>query len=75
MSASGRSWRVSYAFTKEAKPTDKEFETAWTLMAEMAKFTGNGRNEFLLFCDEVPAAADFLQKPARPSEVFMTTRR
>jgi hypothetical protein len=36
---------------KEAKPTDKEFETAWTLMAEMAKFTGDERNEFLLFCD------------------------
>jgi catechol 1,2-dioxygenase len=36
---------------KDAKLTDKEFETAWTLMAEMAKFTGDERNEFLLFCD------------------------
>jgi catechol 1,2-dioxygenase len=36
---------------REAKPTDKEFETGWTLMAEMAKFTGDERNEFLLLCD------------------------
>jgi Catechol dioxygenase N terminus len=43
--------RHLHAFAKEAKPTDKEFEIAWTLMAEMAKFTGDERNEFLLFCD------------------------
>jgi catechol 1,2-dioxygenase len=43
--------RHLHAFLKEAKPTDKEFETAWTLMAEMAKFTSDERNEFLLFCD------------------------
>ena len=43
--------RHLHAYVKEAKPTDKEFETAWTLMAEMAKFTGDERNEFLLFCD------------------------
>jgi catechol 1,2-dioxygenase len=43
--------RHLHAFVKEAKPTDKEFETAWTLMAEMAKFTGDERNEFLLLCD------------------------
>jgi len=43
--------RHLHAFVKEAKPTDEEFETGWTLMAEMAKFTGDERNEFLLFCD------------------------
>jgi catechol 1,2-dioxygenase len=45
--------RHLHAFVKEAKPTDKEFETGWTLMAEMAKFTGDERNEFLLLCDVV----------------------
>ncbi len=40
-----------HAFVKEAKLTDEEFEIAWALMAEMAKFTGDERNEFLLFCD------------------------
>jgi catechol 1,2-dioxygenase len=47
--------RHLHAFVKEARLTDKEFETAWTLMAEMAKFTtvtgATERNEFLLFCD------------------------
>ena len=43
--------RHLHAFVKEAKPTDEEFETGWTLMAEMANFTGDERNEFLLFCD------------------------
>ena len=43
--------RHLHAFVREAKPTDKEFETGWTLMAEMAKFTGDERNEFLLLCD------------------------
>ena len=43
--------RHMHAFVKEAKPTDKEFEAAWTLMAEMAKFTGDERNEFLILCD------------------------
>jgi catechol 1,2-dioxygenase len=45
--------RHLHAFVKEAKLTDEEFETAWTLMAEMSKFTGDERNEFLLFCDVV----------------------
>jgi protocatechuate 3,4-dioxygenase beta subunit len=45
--------RHLHAFVREAKPTDKEFETGWTLMAEMAKFTGDERNEFLLFCDVI----------------------
>lgn len=43
--------RHLHALVKEAKPTDKEFETAWTLMAEMAKFTSDERNEFLMLCD------------------------
>src|ERR1700751_2276662 len=43
--------RHLHAFMREAKPTDKEFETGWTLMAEMAKFTGDERNEYLLLCD------------------------
>jgi catechol 1,2-dioxygenase len=43
--------RHLHSYVREAKPTDKEFETAWTLMAEMAKFTGHERNEFLLLCD------------------------
>jgi catechol 1,2-dioxygenase len=43
--------RHLHAFVKEAQPTDKEFEAGWTLMAEMAKFTGDERNEFLLLCD------------------------
>lgn len=45
--------RHIHAFIKEARLTDKEFETAWTLMAEMAKFTGEERNEFLLFFDAI----------------------
>ena len=48
--------RHLHAFVKEFKFTDQEFETAWTLMAEMSKFTAeseDGRNEFLLFCDVV----------------------
>jgi hypothetical protein len=43
--------RHLHAFAKEAKLTDQEFETAWSLMAEMAKFTGDKRNEYLLLCD------------------------
>jgi catechol 1,2-dioxygenase len=43
--------RHLHAFVKETKLTDREFEIAWTLMAEMAKFTGNERNEYLLLCD------------------------
>lgn len=45
--------RHLHAFVREAKPTDREFETGWTLMAEMAKFTGAERNEFLLLCDVI----------------------
>jgi catechol 1,2-dioxygenase len=43
--------RHLHAFVKETRLTDQEFETAWTLMAEMAKFTGDERNEYLLLCD------------------------
>jgi catechol 1,2-dioxygenase len=45
--------RHLHAFVKEAKLTGQEFETAWTLMAEMAKFTGDERNEYLLLCDVI----------------------
>ena len=45
--------RHLHAFVKEVKLNDQEFETAWTLMEEMAKFTGDERNEYLLFCDVV----------------------
>jgi catechol 1,2-dioxygenase len=43
--------RHLHAFVKETKLTGQEFEIAWTLMAEMAKFTGDERNEYLLLCD------------------------
>lgn len=43
--------RHLHAVVKETKLTDEEFELAWTLMAEMAKFTDDRRNEFLLFLD------------------------
>jgi Catechol dioxygenase N terminus len=43
--------RRLHAFVKETRLTDPEFEAAWTLLAEMAKLTGEERNEFLLFCD------------------------
>jgi catechol 1,2-dioxygenase len=45
--------RHLHAFVKETKLTDREFEIAWTLMAEMAKFTGDERNEYLLLCDVI----------------------
>jgi catechol 1,2-dioxygenase len=43
--------RHLHAFVKETELTDQEFEIAWSLMAEMAKFTGDERNEYLLLCD------------------------
>lgn len=42
-----------HAFAKEVRLTDREYETAWTLMEEMAKFTDEHRNEFLLFWDVI----------------------
>jgi catechol 1,2-dioxygenase len=45
--------RHLHAFVKESKLTDQEFEIAWTLMAEMAKFTDDARNEYLLLCDVI----------------------
>jgi len=45
--------RHLHAFVKEVKLNDQEFETAWSQMEEMAKFTGDERNEYLLFCDVV----------------------
>jgi catechol 1,2-dioxygenase len=43
--------RHLHAFVKETTLTDQEFEIAWTLMADMARFTGDERNEYLLLCD------------------------
>src|ERR1700757_4271822 len=43
--------RHLHAFVTETKLTGQGFEIAWTLMAEMAKFTGDERNEYLLLCD------------------------
>jgi catechol 1,2-dioxygenase len=60
-----------HAFVKEAKLTDEEFETAWTLMAEMAKFTGDERNEYLLFCDVIGISelVDAINHPRSQSAV------
>jgi catechol 1,2-dioxygenase len=43
--------RHTHAYVKEFKPTDQEWEFAWTYMANMAKFTGQERNEYLLLFD------------------------
>jgi catechol 1,2-dioxygenase len=43
--------RHLHAFVKETRLTDLEYESAWSLLAEMAKFTGAERNEFLLLLD------------------------
>jgi catechol 1,2-dioxygenase len=43
--------RHLHAVVRETKLTGEEFELAWTLLAEMAKFTDDRRNEFLLFLD------------------------
>jgi catechol 1,2-dioxygenase len=40
-----------HRYVKEFKPTDEEWEFAWTFMANMAKFTGPERNEYLLLFD------------------------
>ena len=42
-----------HAFVKEARLTDAEFEAAWSLTSEMARLTGEDRNEFLLLCDVI----------------------
>jgi catechol 1,2-dioxygenase len=43
--------RFAHGYVKELKPTDEEWEFAWTFMANMAKFTGEERNEYLLLFD------------------------
>jgi catechol 1,2-dioxygenase len=43
--------RHVHGYVKEIKPTDEEWEFAWNFMANMAKFTGEARNEYLLFFD------------------------
>jgi catechol 1,2-dioxygenase len=45
--------RHLHAVVNETKLTHEEFELAWALMAEMAKFTDDRRNEFLLFLDVI----------------------
>ena len=45
--------RHLHALVEEVRLTDKEYETAWTLMKDMAKFTSDERNEFLLLCDVI----------------------
>jgi len=45
--------RHLHLVVKETTLTDEEFELVWALMAEMAKFTSDQRNEFLLFCDVI----------------------
>lgn len=45
--------RHLHAFVKEVRPTDQEYEAAWTLMEGMAKFTDARRNEFLLAWDVI----------------------
>lgn len=43
--------RYLHEYVKEIKPTDEEWEFAWNFMANMAKFTGEARNEYLLLFD------------------------
>ena len=45
--------RHLHACVKDIKPSDEEWEYAWTFMANMAKFTGEERNEYLLFADVI----------------------
>jgi catechol 1,2-dioxygenase len=45
--------RYLHGYVKEIKPTDQEWEFAWTFMAEMAKFTSGERNEYLLLADVI----------------------
>lgn len=45
--------RHLHALVKETKLTDEEYEAAWTLLSDMAKFTSEDRNEFLLLGDVI----------------------
>src|SRR5258708_31914771 len=50
--------RHLHAFGKEAKPTDEEFETGWTLRGETAKFHRDESNEFLPFFHRTRASTN-----------------
>ena len=43
--------RHLHALVEEVRLTDKEYETVWTLLKDMAKFTSEERNEYLLLFD------------------------
>lgn len=45
--------RHLHALVEEVRLTDKEYETVWTLLKDMAKFTSEERNEYLLLCDVI----------------------
>jgi catechol 1,2-dioxygenase len=43
--------RYLHGYVREFKPTDQEWEFAWAFMANMARFTREERNEYLLLFD------------------------
>jgi catechol 1,2-dioxygenase len=45
--------RHLHAYVKEVRPTDAEYESAWTFLNDMAKWTSGERNEFLTLADVV----------------------
>ncbi len=45
--------RHLHGCVKEVRPTEQEWEFAWTFMKRMAEFTGDERNEFLLLADVI----------------------
>jgi catechol 1,2-dioxygenase len=45
--------RHVHGCVKEVRPTEQEWEFAWTFMKRMAEFTGDERNEFLLLADVI----------------------
>ena len=63
-----------HEYVKISKPTDQEWEFAWTFMGNMAKVTGDERNEFLLFADVTGvsqlAPAMLSRRPVRSKSSF-----
>jgi catechol 1,2-dioxygenase len=45
--------RHVHGCVKEVRPTEQEWEFAWSFMKRMAEFTGDDRNEFLLLADVI----------------------
>jgi protocatechuate 3,4-dioxygenase beta subunit len=45
--------RHLHGCVKEVRPTEQEWELAWTFMKRTAEFTGDERNEFLLLADVI----------------------